>query len=103
MVYVYINMPLRKSGKTHVKHLFTVMTMTRVLKDTDKEKHNFWVYPSIRVLPLIHFRVSAGLDPIPHVIGYTLDGLPVYHRANTERQTIIQTHVHTYRQFRITN
>lgn len=29
MVYVYINMPLRKSGKTHVKHLFTVMTVTR--------------------------------------------------------------------------
>lgn len=75
MVYVYINMPLRKSGKTHVNHLFTVMTtMTRAYKDTNRKN---WVYPSIRVLPLIHVRVSAGLDPIPHVIGYILDGLPV--------------------------
>lgn len=51
---------------------------------------------SIHPLPLIHLR--AG---IAHMAGYTLDRSPVGHRANTERQMTIHTHIHTYGQFKI--
>lgn len=34
-------------------------------------------------------------------VGYTLDKSPVYRRDNTDRQTTICTHLHTYGQFRL--
>lgn len=55
----------------------------------------FLPYPFIHFLPLIHFRVVAGLNSIPAVIpGYTshtLDRPPICHRDNTERQPFMLT------------
>lgn len=42
----------------------------------------------------------GGLEPIPAVMGYTLHRSPVHY---AERQTTLQTHIHTYSQFRATN
>ena len=50
-------------------------------------------------------RGGAGADPSRHwaKAGYTLDRSPVYHRADTQRQTAIHSHIHTYGQFRVNN
>jgi len=44
--------------------------------------------PSIFYTRLIQFRVAGGVEPIPAVIGkkvaYTMDRLPIHHRAKTE-------------------
>lgn len=53
----------------------------------------------IHSLPLILVRVTGGLEPIPATIG--LDRSPVCRRANTQRQTTIPTHIHTYGQNRV--
>lgn len=46
---------------------------------------------------LVQFRVAGGLEAIPAVtvqmVGYTLDSLLVYCRANTERNTNIAVDV----------
>ena len=61
----------------------------------------------IQHIHFIHFRHRLScegrreLEPIPADIGqeaggYTLDRSPVYHRADTQRQTTIRPHIHTY-------
>lgn len=59
--------------------------------------------PSIYVyLSSVQFRARYGVEPLPAVIvwdlGYILNGPPVQHRANTEKQGTIHTHIHTYGQ-----
>ncbi len=48
---------------------------------------------------------GAGANPSQHWVRarLTLDKSPVHHRADTQRQTTIHAHIHTYGQFRVAN
>lgn len=56
---------------------------------------------------LILHRVTGGLEPVPadiqEEVGYTQDISAVHHRADMQRQTTMQTKIHTCGQFRVTH
>lgn len=74
----------------------------QIFANLDLDKHIFYSqYTTENFHLLIHIRVMAGLESIPVVIreraDYTLERLPVYCRPNTERQTTIHAHIHSYK------
>lgn len=50
---------------------------------------------------------GAGLETtratVQRGVGFTMDMLPDSHKANTEKQTTVHTHIHNYRQLRFTS
>lgn len=56
----------------------------------------------ITACPALRVTWGAGAHPnyLREKVGYTLDQLLVYLKANTDRQTTVHTLAYTYRQFR---
>ena len=91
VVYVRINSNKKRCENTQTEGNIFVMFSFQTIS----------IHPSIHFLYLL-IEGYGGLEPIPAATeqeaGYTLDTLPVYHRA-TQRQTTVHVHTHSQGQF----
>ena len=75
--------------------------MIRLFYTGDEGSHAMGLYVSFIFYRLSYSGLWGGQEPIPDALGwkagYTLDKSPPHHRANTDRQTTIHTHIQTLR------